>query len=219
MHLNLLLAAALFAPPGNERPISQGDWDEHLQAIVADSLPAAQAALKGLDLLTTDDNFKSLGFATLAEVKSAKLGDPFPVVQVRLDELKDFKEGDDPLFLLHSLHRAVYPVMVDDEFRSALEIRRHKGKWELSSVGLTADVRRYAEGRRKHSAGEQTPAHCLVKIPALHQYCLGHRTTDKGLRLLRIRDETVSGRLDSRPAAEVFLDLVPFAREHDGKAR
>jgi hypothetical protein len=218
VQLILLLALVLAAPPDTAGPQTPDEWEKHLTSIVTDSRPAAQQALGSLDELASDDNFKSLGFTTLAEVKNAKLGVPFPVVLVRLDKIKNFKEGDDPLLLLHPLHRAVYPLLVNEEFRSALEIRRHDGKWELASIGLTSDVRRYAEGRRRHSTDDPKIAHFLVKVPALHQYYLGHQT-DKGLRLLRIREDAPQERLESHPAAEVFLKLVPFAQEHDGKAR
>ena len=111
--------------------------------------------------------------------------------------------------------------MVDGEFRSALEIRRHDGKWELAAVGLSADVRRYAEGRRKHAAGDQQSAYFLVKIPALHQYFLG-RHSDQGLRLLRIRDEARQGSWNLVPPPEPFsiwFHLPKSTTERPGEKR
>ena len=95
MQMILILALALAAlARGQSAPTTQAEWDEHLKAIVTDSLQAAQTALTGLDELATEDNFKSLGFTALSEVKTAKLGDPFPVVLVRLDELKKFAKRE-----------------------------------------------------------------------------------------------------------------------------
>jgi hypothetical protein len=214
----ITLSLALFAQTTASVAKTPTAFEDQLKSVVEDSRPVAQESLGSLADLADDDNFKSLGFMSLSEVRTAKLGVPFAVVLVRLDELKDFQEGDDPLSLLHPLHRAVYPVMVGEDFRSALEVRRQDGKWELASIGLSADVRRYAEGRRKHSTDDQKIAHFLVKIPALHQYYLAHQA-DKGLRLLRIREEAPAEKLDSHAAADVFLKLVPFAKEHNGKAR
>src|SRR5262249_50678529 len=148
------------------------------------------------------------------------LGVPFPVVIVRLDELKEYKKGDDPLRLLHPIHRAVYPVLVKGEPRSGMEVHLKDGKWAATSFGLATEVRRYAEVRKKHAGDDEKTVYFLVRIPALHEYYLGHRT-DSGPKLIRTRPTTdgKEERVEAGPAADVLMDLVPFAKAHDGKPR
>jgi hypothetical protein len=218
----LLTAAVLFAPPPPSGPLTvktERELTEHFQAVVKDSRSAAKSGLETLRELVTDANFKSMGFQALDEVKSSELGVPFPVVLVKLDELKAYKESQDPIPLLHPIHRAIYPVMVKGEVRSGMEVHSREGKWTAASFGLANEVYRYADARKKHAGDDDKTTYFLVKVPALNEYYLGHQT-EKGLHLLRIaRQPDAKEKLESRPAAEALLKLVPFAKEHDGKSR
>src|ERR1700722_154779 len=89
----------LFAPP-EETPTSREQLAEHLRTMVWESRGPAEKALKQLQGLATRDNFQSLGFDSLEEVPQAELGKALPVLLVRLDELRDYKEKGDAYKLL-----------------------------------------------------------------------------------------------------------------------
>jgi len=192
---------------------------EQAEVFAKASRPAAREALKQLEELVNDESFKDLGFEALDEVKSAELGRPLPVVVIHLNELQNYKPGDDPYPLMHMVHRVIYPVLVKGQVRSGVEVHEKDGMWQPTSFGLADSVRRYSIARERHAAGDQSMSYFLVKVPSLNQNYLGHET-DKGLRLVHVRDQAVQKhKLEAQPAAEVLAGLVQAAKEHDGQPR
>jgi hypothetical protein len=192
---------------------------EQAERYAKESRPTAQNALKQFEELVNGENFREQGFETAEEVKSAELGRPLPVVVIQLNELREYKPGDDPYPLMHMVHRVIYPVMVKGQVRSGLEVHEKDGQWQPSSFGLAESVVRYATARERHSAGDQTTSYFLVKVPALNEIYLGHET-EKGLRLVHAHGQAAQkSKMEARPAAEVLAGLVQAAKAHNGQAR
>jgi hypothetical protein len=207
------------APPEAEKPYTPKELAEHVAAVQKDARPAAKDALKTFELLATKDNVESLGFKSLDEVKGAELGPPLVVVLVELKELREYQKGGDPYKLLHPIHRVIFPVTVKGEVRSGLELHKKDGKWESTSFGLAGAVRLYAQARERHADKGKEADYFLVKVPALNEVYLAHQEANK-LLLVHVRAQAEKKeKLAARPAAEVFEELVPEAKKHDGKAR
>src|ERR1700722_13973265 len=93
-------AGLVLGAPPEETSTSKEQLVKHLRAMVQESRAPAEKALKQLQGLATKDNFQSLGFDSLEEVPRAELGKALPVLLVRLDELRDYKEKGDAYKLL-----------------------------------------------------------------------------------------------------------------------
>jgi hypothetical protein len=211
----LVLAGA----PPEETPTTKEQLAEHMQAMVKESRAPAEKALKQLRELATKENFKSLGFDSLEELTSAELGTPLPVVIVRLDELREYKPKGDAYKLLHPLPKVMYGVTVKGEPRCGLEVHKRDGKWTASALGIAGPARHYVKALKKHAEKDQAKAFFLMKVLALNETYLGYQT-DKGVMLVHVRRQAEEkDKIEARPAAEVLVDLVQEAKEHDGTLR
>jgi hypothetical protein len=206
------------APP-EETPTSKEQLAEHLRAMVKESLAPAEQALKHLRELATKENFQSLGFDSLEELPAAELGKPLPVLIVRLDELRDYKERGDAYKLLHPIPKVLYGVNVKGEPRCGLEVQKRDGKWEASAIGIAGPARQYVQALKKQAEKDRATVFFVVKIPALNETYLGYQS-DRGVRLVHVRQQAEQqDKLEARPAAEVLAELVKAAKEHDGTLR
>jgi len=208
------LAAVSQAP----KPTTAERLAEHVKDMVAESRVPAEKALKQLALLATEKNFKSLGFESLDEVRGAELGKPLPVIIVRLDELREFKPGDDPYAILHPIPKVMYPVNVKGETRSGIEVEKFDGSWEAASLGMAATARRHAEALKKQAEKDEASLFFVIKVLALNRTYLAYQT-DRGARVIEVRPNNQESKVESRPAAEVLAELVAQAKEHKGDFR
>src|SRR5688572_30093957 len=62
------------------------------QETFGDAQSAATASLAVFRKLVNDQNYRELGFESVQEVGSSTLGSPIPVVFVRLDQLREYRE-------------------------------------------------------------------------------------------------------------------------------
>src|SRR5579883_1619265 len=86
----------------------------------ADPLREAQAvrSLSTLAQVVTEENHERLGFRSVAEAGQAAADAPVAVYMVRLDQLRDFRPGQDAGQLLVDLESAVYPLRAGGEVRA-----------------------------------------------------------------------------------------------------
>jgi hypothetical protein len=211
-------ALFLFAPP-EETPTSKEQLVKHVQVMVKESRAPAEKALKQLHKLATKENFKSMGFDSLEEVPTSELGKALPVLIVRLDELRNYKEKGDAYKLLHPIPKVIYGVTVKGEPRSGLEVQKRDGKWEVSALGIAGPARQYIQALKKQGEKDKATRFFLVKILALNETYLAFQTAD-GVKLVHVRRQTTEkDKLEARPAADVLAELVKRAKEHDGTLR
>jgi hypothetical protein len=209
----------LSAAPPEETPTSKEQLVEHLRVMLRESRDPAEAALKQLRELATKENFKSMGFDSLDEVPAAELGHALPVVIVRLDELRVYKEKGEAYKLLHPIPKVLYGVTFKGEPRCGIEVQKRDGAWETSAVGMAGPARQFVQALKKQAARDKATAFFVVKIPALKETYLGYQT-DQGVKLVHVRKQAeATEKLEARPAAEVLAELVKTAKEHDGTLR
>ncbi|HEV8583965.1 MAG TPA: hypothetical protein VGT02_03240 [Methylomirabilota bacterium] len=188
----------------------------------ADMRAATQAAQNGLTSfaqLVTRENFQAMGFTRPDEVRSAVLGPPLPEFMVRLDELRAFQRGHDPLPLLHPNHRMTFPVRVANATRSALTVERRGTSWNVASYGAP----RYGallDATRDRLARQESrdPAEYFeVRVPALNVSFVGARR-DGRIALTPLVDDARFGFRagGTLPAGDAFLAMVPAAQRHNG---
>jgi hypothetical protein len=219
MWFAVLAAILVAAPPADDKPTTREQLAQHLRAMVKESHAPAEQALKQLRKLATKENFQSLGFESLEELASAELGHSFPVLTVQLNELREFKSKEDPYRLLHLIPRVVYGVNVKGQVRCGVEVQKRDGKWEVSAIGSAGPARQYAEALKKQAEKDQAREFFIIKVLALFETYLAYQS-DQGLRMVEVRNEAGSlEKVETRPAAEVFLGLVKRAKEVDGAPR
>jgi hypothetical protein len=219
MWIALAASLALAAPPPEETPTTREQLAEHVRTMVKESRAPAEKGLKQLRDLATKENFKSLGFDSLDEVPSAELGESLPVLLVRLDELRDYKEKGDAYKLLHPIPKVVYGVKVKGEPRCGLEVQKRDGEWEVSALGIAGPARQYVQALKKQAEKDQARVFFIVKVPALNLTYLGYQT-DQGVKLVEVRQQAEEkAKIEARPAADVLAELVKLAKEHDGTLR
>jgi hypothetical protein len=218
MWIALAAGLVLWAPP-EETPTSKEELVKHLKAMVQESRAPAETALKQLQGLATKDNFQSLGFDSLEEVPQAELGKALPVIIIRLDELRDYKEKGEAYKLLHPLPKVLYGVTIKGAPRCGLEVQKRDGKWESSALGIAGPAREFIQAVKKQGENDRATLFFVVKIPALNETFVAYQT-DQGVRMVQVRRQAeAKEKLEARPAADVLAELVKIAKEHDGTFR
>ncbi len=186
---------------------------QDVQMMARETQAAAREGLATLTQLATEKNFQQLGFTSLEEVKTAKLGEPLADFIVPLDRLKAYQSGSDPNPLLVSSGRMIYPVMSADAVRSSVTVQKMEGKWAPVAYG-SASLAVLAGKMRPKEGGVAV----IVRIPALNLFFLGHRVEGK-LMLTPLMDDPryqlKAG--EAVPAEKVFDAVLPDAKRHDGQ--
>jgi hypothetical protein len=174
---------------------------------------AASSAMNTLQKLVNDQNYKSLGFETVDEVKRAQLGQPLEVYNIGLEKLKDYQAGQEPDSLLTPSAEMIYPVTVGGDVRTGVTIIHKEQGYESLSFGRADVVKRLAAYR-------QSPAEFVVRIPAFNMYFVGRRV-DKRVMLVPI---TNNPRLKVQAGEAAHLEAVmgqlrPYIDSYNGIAK
>lgn len=162
---------------------------------------AATNALGVLQKLVNDQNYKSLGFQSLAEVKQAQLGQPMEVYNLGLDKLKSYQAGQDPNSLLTPSAETIYPVTVGGSVRSGVTIVHKEQGYEPSSFGNADIVRRLAQYR-------QNPSDLAIRIPAFNLYFIGRRVDTRVVVVPIVSDPRLKVREGEATPLEVVIDQL-----------
>ncbi|HYL05146.1 MAG TPA: hypothetical protein VE075_03850, partial [Thermoanaerobaculia bacterium] len=177
---------------------------------------AAAEALPVLRQLVTRGNAQAMGFRSADEAARATLQEPLRIFLVRLDPLRKFHAGQDPQELLTGGDRVLFPLAVDGEVRSSVEVDGSGGHWRTAGFGRPALVRALAAARDKIGASPGSPAFA-VHVAALNLYFVGKRDGGQLLLAAVIADPRLKLALgETRPAQEVFAELVPLAQKYNG---
>jgi hypothetical protein len=197
-------------------PAGLASAQEREERFAAGSQKAAAEALVRFGQLVSADNFLQMGFESLDEIGSAKLGEPMRQFSVWLGDLRKFEPSMDPQQLLSGSDTLVFPVLVNARERASIVLQRAHDAWEAVSFGAPGFTRLAWETRAKALKDGLGPTF-IVRVPALNLYFLGSRSQSE-LFLVPLSDdrrlELQKGR--ALPARRVFLSLVPLAREHKG---
>jgi hypothetical protein len=171
---------------------------------------AATNAIGVLQKLVNEQNYKSLGFQSLDEVKQAQLGQPLPVFNLGLDKLKSYQAGQDPNSLLTPSAEAIYPVTVGGSVRTGVTIVHKEQGYEPSSFGNADIVKRLASYR-------QSPDQFVVRIPAFNMYFVGRRVETRVVLVPIVSDPRLKVREGEATPLEVVVDQIrPYVNAYNG---
>lgn len=179
----------------------------------------ASEALVTLSELVTKENCKAMGFKSLSEARTAKLGEHLQVFIVRLDQLQKYKPGSDPDKILSGGDRVIYPVTVEEQVRSSIVVEKVKEHWNATSFGGSNQIKMLTKMRKACSDSTSLPisSYFTVQVLALNLYFIAHRTNDV-LMLTPLLDDPSYGFKAGKTmlADEVFGAILPAAKRHDG---
>ena len=192
------------------------------QALSINIETAAQvASVRAFKELGAQTGPRLSGMPAAAEMDAAALGDPLAVKMVRLDELLRYQPGAtaDPTTLIHDLSTVIYPIRVSGEVRGEMVMGKIDGAWSARGFGGTSHAKQLEHVRElvTTSARVAPSATLLVRVPALNLELVGHQDAS-GLQLTPTRDLEAAGLKmgQTLPAARVFEQLLPLARQHNG---
>lgn len=181
----------------------------------ADAQSAATQSLAEFRKLVNDQNYRDLGFESPDEIASATLGAPLQILFVRLDRLREYREGTDVSTLFSQASEMNFPVMANEQVRSSVVVQQVNGKWETGTLGNGALAKLIAAAQKSRTGAEGVSQQALVHVGALGIYFLGERSNDNKWTLTPL---TTSAELDltaerAAPAEQVFTRLAVAARE------
>jgi hypothetical protein len=171
---------------------------------------AASNAIGILQKLVNEQNYKSLGFQSLDEVKQAQPGKPMEVYNMGLDRLKSYQAGADPNSLLSPSAETIYPVMVDGNVRSGITIVHKEQGYEPSSFGNADIIQRLSRYRA-------SDAEFAVRIPAFNMYFIGRRVDTRLVLVPIVSDPRLKVQEGETVPIEVVIDqLRPYVNAYNG---
>ncbi|MBX6360304.1 hypothetical protein [Pseudacidobacterium ailaaui] len=171
---------------------------------------AAQDAIGVLQKLVNEQNYKSLGFDSLDQVRRAQLAPPLQVYNIGLDRLKSYQAGQDPNTLLTQSTETMYPVTVDGQVKTGVTIVHNESGYTPSSFGNADIVKRLAGNR--HNENE-----FVVRIPAFNMYFVGRRVEDRLVLVPIVEDPRLKVEQGQAVPIEVVLDqLKPYVDAYNG---
>ncbi len=171
---------------------------------------AASSAIRTFQQLVTEQNYRSLGFESVAEVRSAALGEPLALYTIGLDQLKAYRQGTDVNSLLSLSADALYPVTANGQVRSSVTVTKVESGYRASSFGNAEVIKALSKYREAATA-------FAVRVPALNLYYLGQRVENK-LLLTPVADDSRLKLSPGKavPAEDVVNQLVPIANAYNG---
>jgi hypothetical protein len=165
------------------------------------------------------DTFRELHKGKMdAPGANAGLGDPFPIVFVRLDRLKNKESGPGAL-TEGGISKVLYPVVAGEKVAGSVEVHRADDKWEAGAFGGGALARLLTEARAGHMKAEKKKAsdYFTVAIPALNQYFVATKDGDKLLLIPVLDDPTLELKAgQAQDAKDLYPRLMAAAQKHNG---
>jgi hypothetical protein len=201
--LNILLLGVLFAAGCSRHATAPPPPAQQPQQ-------AAQNAIGVLQKLVNEQNYKTLGFDSLDEVKRAQLAAPLQVYNIGLDKLKAYQAGQDPNALLAASPETIYPVTVDGQVKTGVTIVHKEQGYEPASFGNADIVKRLASNH--HNEGE-----FVLRIPAFNMYFVGRRVEDRLVLVPIVNDPRLKVEQGQAVPIEVVIDqLKPYVDAYNG---
>jgi hypothetical protein len=196
----LLLATGCSQQRGSNAPPPTGDAQQ-----------AASNALVTLQKMVTEQNYKTLGFTSPDEVKSAMLAQPLAQYNIGLDRLKGYQAGQDANTLLTASSETIYPVTVGGQVRSSVTVVKKGTGYTTASFGNTTIVK----GLSRYRAN--TPEGFAVRIPVFGMYFLGNRVENRLMLTPVYEDSRLPFRAGAAvPAEDVLKAIIPLAQAYNG---
>jgi hypothetical protein len=202
----ILIGGACARKGSADRDTNQNQNNQ--QETFADAQSAATQSLTIFRRLVNNQNYRDLGFESPDEVANATLGEPLPVMFVRLDQLRGYQAGTDVNSLLGQSNEVNFPVIANNQVRSSVVVEQVNGRWKTGTLGNGALAKHIAAVRRDRTGA------ALVHFAALGLYFLGERNTDNKWTLTPLVSNSELNLAAGRPipAEEVFTRLAGAAK-------
>ncbi len=156
----------------------------------ADAQSAATQSLASFRKLINNQNYRDLGFESPDEVANATLGEPLPILVVRLDQLREYRQGTDVNSLLNQSNEVNFPVIASNQVRSSVVVEQVNGRWQTGTLGNGALAKHIAAVRKARTGAEGVTQQALVHVKALGIYFVGERGTDNQWTLTPLVSES-----------------------------
>lgn len=199
----------------NDKAISPRRGIE-FKAAMTQSISAASQSL---------ETFKELDKRTeikLTEKATVKLGDPFPLVRIGLNELRNSAPGSAKDIIGNISDRVLYPIQALEEVKSGVTVQKKNEVWKDVSYGNVALTRQLVKVRRTYAAEHKISMSdfYVVSIPALNVHFVA-TNEPSGVVLIPAFDDATTGLKAGVPqnAADVMPKLVLAAQRHNGLPR
>lgn len=175
---------------------------------------AAQKVIASLPQLINESNFRTMGFTSLDEVKSARLGISIQKRQIAYQTMVGYKEGSsiDQLFATEAPAVRVFPIQAGDAVRATATVSQQGNTWRISSIGDTRLAELFTA-----AGGDRTSLE-LVSIPGLNLEFGSIRRNGQTL-LIPAQDvpETSLVKGQAINATEAIPQIAAYARDFDRK--
>lgn len=186
------------------------------RAAVVQSQAVANRSLDTFRKLTVAKDRPGTGNGTI------KLGDPFPLVWIGLNELRQTPTGQPQYALRNNADQVLYPIQALDEVKSGVTIQKKNENWEDVSYGNVALTKQLVKMRQIYADEHKTPISnfYVVSIPALNMYFVATKEAS-GVIFIPVIDDPSIGVKAGVPqkAADLMPKLVDAARKHNGLPR
>jgi hypothetical protein len=214
----ILTLAMSSAAMRNVAAIQKEQLDATIDSAVAQSQPAAQAALQTFRHIVDSQNYKAMGLDSVGDTGSTALGDPLVVFYVPLDTLRTYQSNANALGLLIGGDRVLYPVLLGRVTRSSITVARDTSGWRGVSYGgpNTARLVWKALNEAISRPAGRSRRYFLVDVLALNLQFLGYEEHGK-LFLIPLLDDPRRKLTAGKPKGgeRVFAQLGREARAND----
>ncbi len=187
-----------------------------IDSVMSQSRDPAVRALDTFRKLVNEQNYRAMGFDSVSEVRSATIGQPLVEFYVRLDKLREYRPGGNPVSLLDGGDKVIYPVLVGQQVRSSIVLARDSSGWAAASYGGPNATKLLYRTKAAVGGGQ----YFAVNVLALGLHFLG--TRQQGNLVLAPLLDDQQGRWKAGailPADRVFGPLVEDAKAYNGLPR
>lgn len=197
----------------------------HSQKAPQEQEEFAQEALESyVKHVLNEKNFANFGFRSLGEAQVARVGDPYSVMFIGLTDLQAYEPGTGARPLLVDPKILWYPVVVEGETRTKVEIVEKDGEWLAGEFGQIRPVQAASRAQDRlprllESIGADVPDKpaVLVRIPALQATFLYiERAGEEFLISAMVQPQRYGLEAEEiYPADEVLSRLAEYAAKID----
>lgn len=172
----------------------------HVIAQDNSALQAAQGALDNFKKAVNRENFKALNFSSYDESQNMSVGNEVKSFNIRLDDLRNYKEGSPTDQLLKLPERKIFILISAQAPIGSVELEPGGKKWILKSIGKQSVIKSFAE-----YAGQATEKQMvLIRVMALNRNFAGR--LDQGRWIVVLLGGSPLG--DMKPNQELDLQRV-----------
>jgi hypothetical protein len=183
---------------------------------------AADAALSQLMAFTQVGDLKRFGFDRIPDRRDLTLLAGMREFVIQLKDIKTYGRGQNPRPLLRDQQRLLFPVVHDEEVRSAITLSQRSGTWQVALIGGAQFIRTVMRARLIAMSTPGTPIAAsntfdIVNVTGLNLYLISTESAGK-LYFIPLFDRGVGIKAGAPILAnDLLARLVPDAHRHNGQ--